>query len=195
MAALSLASLWTCSYGNFQVLLLTLPSLPAILLSWLEYPSSITFHHGLSYQHADSLPSPVGISFPSFLWISACVPPSTHTHIHTHTLSHSLMLLKPEINYVSPANLSFTMSQQYFHDPYFDLHYFTFVTRSLQLHTWLPRVNVPIDEPSPSWGASLILLPGLHHLAKKMGTMDTRSNGSRLINTSMIGYTQSWTFN
>lgn len=82
-----------------------------------------------------TLPKPSWHLIP-ILPVNQCLrPPSTHTHIHTHTLSHSLMLLKPEINYALPI-FPFTMSQQYFlHDPYFDLHYFTFATRSLQLHT------------------------------------------------------------
>ena len=101
MAALSLVSLCTCSPWKLPGVTADSslsPCNPA-LLDWNILPQS-PFITWLSYQHADSLPSPVGISFPSFLWISACVLlQHTHTQTHTHTLSHSLMLLKPEINY------------------------------------------------------------------------------------------------
>ena len=113
MAAFSLASLWTCSPWKLPGVTADSslsPCNPA-LLDWNILPQS-PFITWLSYHHVDSLPSPFGISFPSFLWISACVllqhthtythtlsHTHTHSHIHTHTLSHSLTLLKREINY------------------------------------------------------------------------------------------------
>lgn len=141
MAALSLVSLWTCSPWKLPGVTADSslsPCNPA-LLDWNILPQS-PFITWLSYQHADSLPSPVGISFPSFLWISACVL-LQHTHTDTHTLSVTHSCFSSQRLITPPANLSFTMSQQYFHVPDFYLHYFTFATRSLQLHEWLSRVN------------------------------------------------------
>lgn len=65
----------------------------------LEYPSSITFHHVTLLSTCRLSPKPSWHLIP-ILPVNQCLrPPSTHTHRHTHTLSHSLMLLKPEINY------------------------------------------------------------------------------------------------
>ena len=155
MAAFSLASLWTCSPWKLPGVTADSslsPCNPA-LLDWNILPQS-PFITWLSYHHVDSLPSPFGISFPSFLWISACVllqhthtythtlsHTHTHSHLHTHTLSVTHSRFSSERLITPPAHLSFTMSQQYFHVPYFDLHHFSFATRSLQLHKWLSRVN------------------------------------------------------
>ena len=66
----------------------------------LEYSSSITCHRVTLLPACRLSPKPIGISFPSFLWISTVVLlQHTHTYTHIHTHSHSLTLLKPEINY------------------------------------------------------------------------------------------------
>ena len=113
----------------------------------LEYSSSITFHPVTLLPTCRLSPKPVWHLIP-ILPVNQCLrPPSTHTHIHTHTLTYTHTLSVTHSRFSSqrlitpPAHLSFTMSQQYFHVPYFDLHNFAFATRSLQLHKWLSRVN------------------------------------------------------
>ena len=107
MAALPLASLWTCSPWKLPGVTADSSLSPwnPALLDWNILPQSPVIAW-LSYQHAHSLPSPLesvnlesGIC-PSFLWINTVVLlQHTHTYTHIHTHSHSLTLLKPEINY------------------------------------------------------------------------------------------------
>ena len=109
----------------------------------LEYSSSITCHHVTLLPACRLSPRPIWNLIPILPVNQHRCPPSTHTHIHTytHTLSLTHSRFSSQRLITPPANLSFTMSQQYFHVPYFDLHYFAFATRSLWLHKWLSRVN------------------------------------------------------
>ena len=140
MAAFSLASLWTCSPWKLPGVTADSslsPCNPA-LLDWNILPQSPFITRLLSPCRLS--PKPIWHLIP-ILPVNQCLrPPSTHTHIHTHSHVHTHTLSVTHSCFSSqrlitpPANLSFTMSQQYFHVPYFDLHHFSFATRSLQLH-------------------------------------------------------------